>query len=309
MGLADRPYMHDDAAHSRPDVPAWLVLLVVNVIAFFVEFSHGNHSEYFYDFLKYGGLSLDGIKHGWVWQFLTFQFLHAELWHLLVNMFVLYSFGRAIEYMLGKRRFLKLYFLSGFAGGFAQILLALVSSRFADPSAPTVGASAGICGLIAAFALLNPNSVIYLFFILPIRALYFLPLLIAVSLGLLVYSFVDYGAHGAEFGGQIANGAHLGGILAGIAYVRWGDTIRASLSRWRPFQSRQRRREFIKAASMKFSRWPHAQTEEPADPPSEEFISREVDPILDKISAHGIQSLTDRERRILETARAKMAKR
>lgn len=301
--------MRDEAAYGRPDVPAWLIILVVNVIAFFVEFSHGSHSEYFYNFLKYGGLSLDGIKHGWIWQILTFQFLHAGLMHLLVNMFVLWSFGRAIEYMLGKRGFLKLYFLSGFAGGIVQILLSLISVRFGNPASPTIGASAGICGLIAAFALLNPNSVIYLFFILPMRALYFLPLLIAISLGLLIYSFVDYGAHGTEFGGQIANGAHLGGIMAGIAFVRWGDAIRSSLSRWRPFQSRQRKRELIKAASMKFTHWPRTNTEEPAEPPSEEFISREVDPILDKISAHGIQSLTDRERRILEMARAKMAKR
>jgi hypothetical protein len=65
----------------------------------------------------------------------------------------------------------------------------------------------------------------------------------------------------------------------------------------------------VKAASVKSSKWPLPKADRDTDLPSEEFISREVDPILDKISQHGIQSLTARERRILETARNKMAKR
>src|SRR6185436_7175133 len=114
-----------------------------------------------------------------------------------------------LEEFLGKRAFLKLYLLSGFAGGLAQVLLGLVWPRFAGPM---VGASAGICGLVAAFALLSPQSTIYLFFIIPFRAVYFLPLMIAVTVLLMVIPSNDH----------IAHAAHLGGLLAGIAWVRFG---------------------------------------------------------------------------------------
>jgi len=80
---------------------------------------------------------------------------------------------------------------------------------------------------------------------------------------------------------------------------------------WHPLRNRARRRQLVKAATVKPGFWrtkgsgiPKAEQVEP-----EEFISREVDPILDKISAHGIQSLTPREKQILEAARSKMDKR
>jgi hypothetical protein len=225
--------------------------------------------------------------------------------HLVLNSVVLYSFGRPLEEFLGKRAFLKLYLLSGFAGGLAQVLLGLIWTRF---SVPMVGASAGICGLVAAFALLSPQSTIYLFFIIPFRAVYFLPLMIVVTVILMVIPSNDH----------IAHAAHLGGLLAGIAWVKFGwrdhgQTPWAGLferwRRWRPLQSRQRKRELVRAASLRAKPWLQTSASVQADLPTDEFISKEVDPILDKISAQGIQSLTERERRILEAARKKMAKR
>ncbi len=287
--------MRDADSRRIAAAPVWLVILIINIAVFFAEYSRGPES--YQAFQKYGALSIEGLKHWALWQFLTFQFLHAGLPHLVLNSVVLWSFGRPVEGMLGRRGFLTLYLLSGFAGGVAQVLLGLVSDRF---SGPMVGASAGICGLVAAFALLNPNSVIYLLFVLPIRTIYFLPLAIGVTLLLLaVHAPND----------NVAHAAHLGGILAGVAWVRWGAAFQERLFRWRPFRARQRRRELVKAASIKVARWPHSRPQSPDDLPEEEFISREVDPILDKISAHGIHSLTERERRILEAARNKMAKR
>jgi hypothetical protein len=75
-----------------------------------------------------------------------------------------------------------------------------------------------------------------------------------------------------------------------------------------PFASRRRKRELVQAAA-RITRWRGRTDEEAAPLPPEEFISKEVDPILDKISAHGIHSLTPRERQILEAARSKMARR
>ena len=106
-------------------------------------------------------------------------------------------------------------------------------------------------------------------------------------------------------GRGVADAAHLGGILTAIGYIRW-SMYRPNVE-WNPLKARQRKRELVQAAS-KAVRWRPRSNTTP-EMPSEEFISREVDPILDKISAHGIHSLTPREREILEAARAKMTKR
>ena len=308
MGLADRHYMREQSGFGRfgplPPVTAWFVILLLNVIVFVAQNSGG--AKWDRGFVDYGALSLDGLKRGFIWQFLTFQFMHGGLGHLVLNSLGLYFFGRPVESILGKRTFLQIYILSGFAGGVVQILLALASSRF---DGGVVGASAGICGLIAAFALLNPQTTIYLFFVLPIRAVYFLPLMIVTTILFILIPGED----------NVAHGAHLGGILAGIIWVKFGwhrdyvrlpwDGLFERLRRWKPLQSRQRKRELVRAASVRGGSWRQTPIEAESEMPAEEFISKEVDPILDKISAHGIQSLTERERKILEAARKKMAKR
>src|ERR1051325_7214627 len=174
MALADRTYMRSESVNRGWSLT--LVILVVNIVVFLAEYVNGQQSHE--AFLEYGALSLEGIKRGFVWQFLTYQFLHGGLPHLVLNSLCLYFFGRPLEDALSKRTFLKLYLLSGLAGGVVQVALGLLSPRF---GVPMVGASAGICGLIAAFALLHPDSTIYIGFFLPIRAKYFLPLTILVS--------------------------------------------------------------------------------------------------------------------------------
>ena len=109
-------------------------------------------------------------------------------------------------------------------------------------------------------------------------------------------------------GDNVAHGAHLGGMLAGFVFIRWGGNLQVSLSNWRPRQARQRKHELVRAAIVRGRPWRTAPAAADAELPPEEFISREVDPILDKISAHGIQSLTERERKTLEAARKKMTK-
>jgi membrane associated rhomboid family serine protease len=250
-------------------------------------------------------LSYEGIGAGRFYQLLTFQFLHGGFWHLLMNMIGLYFFGRAMEEMLGSRGMLKLYLLSGVVGGLAQVGLAVA---FGDKfKAPVVGASAGIFGLIAAFATRVPDQPItmLIFFVLPVtfkaRVLLIIEACIALAgiLGPLLSRPVS--------AGNVANGAHLGGMLAGIAWIRCGSWQRSPFNFWRPFWRRpQPRRAPPRTASKRPWRSAAGKAE---DLPPAEFISREVDPILEKISAHGIHSLTERERQILEAARSKMARR
>src|SRR2546426_723843 len=177
--LADRHYMRRD--HTPVEVSLTMVVLVVNIVVFFLE--HINRAQSRSAFLEYGALSVAGLKHGFIWQFITFQFLHDGLPHLVLNSVGLYFFGRAVEGMLGKREFIKLYLVSGILGGVLQALLGFIVPRFGGPM---VGASAGIYGLVAAFAVLAPNSNIYLFFVLPVRARYLLPVMIFLPLVLLL---------------------------------------------------------------------------------------------------------------------------
>jgi hypothetical protein len=108
-------------------------------------------------------------------------------------------------------------------------------------------------------------------------------------------------------GGNVAHAAHLGGMLTGMVFVRYAIYWHWRWPRFTQASGRQPRR-LVNVHAQSSGLWgtKHAA---PEDLPPDEFLSKEVDPILDKITAQGIQSLTERERRVLEAARAKMAKR
>jgi membrane associated rhomboid family serine protease len=251
--------------------------------------------------VDYLALSLDGLKHGYVWQLLSFQFLHANFLHLFFNAFTLWMFGREVEEVLGKPRFLTLYFLSGAIGGLVQALLALVSYNLFG--GPVVGASAGIFGVVAAFTMIAPERVLTMlaFLVIPINMKAKMLLLLETAVAVLGIFFPN------AIGAHMAHAAHLGGILTGVVFMKLSLT--ASDSGWSPFESKRQKRELLRAVSIKIPKWPHGPVENPGEATQSEFISREVDPILDKISQHGIQSLTEHERKVLEAARNKMAKR
>jgi hypothetical protein len=202
-----------------------------------------------------------------------------------------------VETALGRRHFLTLYLTSGIIGGLVQMLFAVLMPNYFD--APVVGASAGASGLVAAFAILYWQERFSLL-------IYFIPVsmtgktLLAVSLGLAFVGMLIPNS-------GIANAAHLGGILTGGFYVRL--FIQGQWSHWR-FSTRSiGPREFASPRTGKTSFWRSGADQSDEDLSTDEFVKSEVDPILDKISRHGIQSLTERERQVLEKARNRMAKR
>lgn len=291
--LDDRSYMQRES--WRPRWWSYTVLLMVaNVLVFVLQ--EINFAYIRFDIGRYFALSNEGLSHGYLWQLLTFQFLHDGPWHLAFNMLALYFFGRVVEERLGRATFLKIYFLSGVAGGLLQAGLGWISPQHFGSE--VVGASAGVLGLITAATLIEPDSMILLFFVLPVKARYLLYAIAGISV---FYIFIPSS-------GGVAHGAHLGGILGCWAYFHYGPLLSDYFDRRRTRRiARSRSRELI---NVNFGK-PGWGRKHPAaeDVPPEEFISREVDPILDKISAHGIQSLTPTERKILEEARAKMEKR
>lgn len=296
--LDDRSYMRSETGRNRWS--ATTILLALNAVCFLIQSLAGFYTHFPVN--EYFALSTDGLRNGFVWQLVTFQFMHAGLFHLLFNCIAIYFFGRAIEETVGQKTFLKLYFASGIIGGLVQILGALVlPSHF---GAAVMGASAGAFGLIAAFATLFPDRslTMLLFFIIPInmRAKYLLIFSAAFAIfGILIPN------------DNVAHAAHLGGMLAGIFYIRAIVLSHRTFSNWRPFGRAPSVRELVNANAAKRPSWrkPKSAPPQSDELPPAEFISQEVDPILDKISAHGIHSLTERERQILDAARKKMAKR
>lgn len=296
--LHDREYMRGPSFDYRRSLT--LTLTIALLVLFVVQSCLMFYARLPLD--DWFALSLDGFRQHRYWQLLTFQFMHSTPWpwHVLFNCVALYFLGRSVEETLGKKRFLALYLLSGFAGGALQLLTTWILPN--HPDFPVLGASAGIMGLLAAYAMMFPMrdiTIFILFFPLNVRVQYVFWFALALSaFGTLI-----------PFDG-IAHAAHLGGLLTGIALMRWGMNPARSWAEWNPLSRKMRREQMIRAATISPGKARRrAQLQETQELPSEEFISKQVDPILDKISAHGIQSLTDRERQILQAARAKMAKR
>jgi membrane associated rhomboid family serine protease len=289
--LEDRDYMRQP--EYGPHISLTVVLLVVNAIVFLIEcFTLGSPPRFSEHNLF--ALSVTGLKHGFVWQLLTYQFMHANLWHILANSWAIYLFGRAIEETLGQKLFLFLFLVGGMLGGIFQIVAALLWPGLFG--GPVVGASAGGFGLMAAYAVLFPERELTLLF----------PPVTFHAKTLLIFSIV-LAVLGIVFPiDHVANAAHLGGMLTGVVFIRHFVQGRGLPWGFNPDPSVPR--EYAGPRAGKDSLWRSTASQPDEGLSTDEFVKSEVDPILDKISRQGIQSLTGRERQILEKARARMAK-
>lgn len=146
----------------------------------------------------------------WLWQAVTYIFIHADFWHFFFNAFMLWMLGRLLEPEMGSRKFL-LYFLACGAAA------ALVTAAWTPASLrPVIGASGAVFGLLGAFAFLHPDDVVYFYFFFPMSARTMALLLGAVELVMTV----------ARTGSKISSVTHLGGLAAGLAWL-WAER------RWR----------------------------------------------------------------------------
>jgi rhomboid family protein len=149
-------------------------------------------------------LSADAaIRTFMIWQVFTYMFVHFGLMHLLFNMLALWMFGTPIEQSWGTRRFLKFYLLCGVVAG---VCVLIVNMLVGDWRTPTLGASGGVFGLLVAFGILFPDTMILMFFIFPMKAKYAVMIYVAIEL---------LATFGPNTG--VSTIAHLGG--AAFAYV------------------------------------------------------------------------------------------
>lgn len=176
-----------------------------------------------------------------VWQPFTYLFLHdvGSIWHILTNMFMLWMFGRELELVWGKNRFLRYYFLTGVGAGLLNVIVKtapalLLRGLPQTASIPTIGASGAIFGILVACAILFPD-----------RRVYIIPFPVAISMRtvvivMTVLTFLGTFGLGDD---QISHLCHLGGLAIGYVYLRRDSflySLRNSVSDWQ--QKRNRRR-------------------------------------------------------------------
>jgi membrane associated rhomboid family serine protease len=163
------------------------------------------------DIVSWFSLIPASVRHGYVWQVVTYSFLHSGLWHLLGNMLMLWMFGSQFEMDWGTFRFLEFYFFCVIGAALSTIAVAYIRLLGLTPFIPTVGASGGIYGILLAFGILYANREIMLFPIpFTIKAKYFVIGLIFITLYLSLN-----GSAG------VAYVAHLGGLLFGFLFIRF----------------------------------------------------------------------------------------
>jgi len=239
-------------------------LIIANVSVYIIQMFSGRNFLYTFGLVPYRV-----TRNLWVWQILTHMFVHGGLFHLLINLFVLWMFGRPIEREWGTRTFLKYYFICGLGSG-VFILLTSLNSR-----TPAIGASGAIYGILVAFAMLYPDSIIYLYYLFPIKAKHF-----AILVGVIAF----LGGISARRS-NIAHFGHLGGLLVGYLYLKfdvWKHLIRPA----KIFALFRLPR--IKLRKGKKYR------------PKNNEIEERVNQILDKILLHGVDSLSIEEKRIMD---------
>lgn len=185
--------------------PATKALVIANGVVFALQVFDGIAGGG--AFVRNFGLQPYSITHDlYLWQLVTYIFLHGGFFHILFNMFALWMFGGELERTWGSREFLKFFFICGIGAGISSVLM--------EPNStiPTIGASGAVYGILLAYGLLFPNRIIHLYMIIPIPAKYFVMMIGGIA-------FMSSFSGG---GGGIAHIAHLGGMVFGFLYLRSG---------------------------------------------------------------------------------------
>lgn len=221
--------------------PAIQWLVIANVAVYILE----NFLQVFQGSSGYGwflymfGLVPSGVTHGLrIWQPFTYLFLHdvRTIWHILTNMFMLWMFGRELELVWGRNRFLQYYFLTGVGAGLIEVLVKTLPIFWGYPPSdtPTIGASGAIFGVLLACAIMFPDRQVYMF---PI------PIRISMRTLVIIMTGLEFLGTFGVGGDNISHVCHLGGMLVGYFYLRRGTflySVRNSVSDWKLERNKKR---------------------------------------------------------------------
>ena len=214
-----------------PVTPAVRALIILNVVGYLLPLVAPSLT------LWLGLVPALVVERWWVWQPLSYMFLHGGLFHLLFNMLALWMFGVDLERLWGTRFFVRFYFVAGIGAAITTLVMSLLPLGFSEALyvSVTVGASGAIYGLLVAFAMMYPHRPIYLYMLFPIPARIFV----------LIVGAISFLSSISETSGGVAHATHLGGLLAGYLYLagrRGGlvSTLRSQWLRWRLARLRKR---------------------------------------------------------------------
>ncbi|HTD94793.1 MAG TPA: rhomboid family intramembrane serine protease [Chitinophagaceae bacterium] len=214
-------------------------LIIINVLVYIAQEAFGSQSQTILNLFALHDVHSVFFK---PYQLITYMFLHGGIDHILFNMIALWMFGALLENHWGAKRFLTYYLLCGLGAGVLHLIvlyfqMAPLMEEFHSASSalqleyvnspnfrvnePTLGASGAIFGCLAAFGYLFPNSLIYVYFLIPIKAKWFVFIYGALELTLAVRN---------SAGDNVAHFAHLGGAITGLIIVFfWNKTNRKTL--------------------------------------------------------------------------------
>ncbi|MEZ5414382.1 MAG: rhomboid family intramembrane serine protease [Opitutaceae bacterium] len=293
--LSDRSYMRDDYRPPKTSVVVWLIAAIV--AGFLLQTIFLRWFGVGRTFVDLFALSVDGITSGKVWTLLTYSFLHSpsNLLHVIANLLGLYFLGRELLPVMGSKRFLWFYGAAAASGGLLWLAANWTSGGV------LWGATAAVYGLLTIFACFYPNRQVtfLLFFVVPVTVK---PKYVAyVLLGLDLCGFLFYEIMGAASPFGFAHSAHLGGMLAGWVYYRYIHEGKWSFGRAASFEMPKwaRKRETASASAPKYK----------VNLTDRSDLRAEVDRILDKINSQGFGSLTDEEKRVLDSAKNLLSRR
>lgn len=280
-------------------------LLIINILMYLATITL---TRFNVDLTDLFGLHFFMARDFHIFQLITYMFMHGNFGHLFFNMFALWMFGNTLENIWGSQRFLLFYMVCGIGAGLCQELVQFIqfemitdwqgistmndSYRIALNGWNTVGASGAIYGLLLAFGMLFPNSMIYLYFLIPIKAKWFV-------IGYAVLELIS----GLSGGGNVAHFAHLGGMLFGLILILYWkkhglNGPNFDLKKWKGWFWRFKDRK-------KYTRFQEVKDEPQVAHSDDEYNrqkaerDRKVDAILDKVSKSGYASLTDEEKEFL----------
>jgi len=280
MGIYDRDYTQESPGWRSQYAPQMRIglprltpavknLLIINIAVFFIGIIFFPRNILFgggYISLLEKWFSVFPISIGYalqIWRLITYQFLHADITHVLFNMLGLYFLGPTLERHWGSKRFLFFYLLCGAAGGLFYPLLVVLGWLGAGPM---IGASGAILGMLVACAILFPHFVVF-FFLFPV------PIRLAAIILTIIYT-ASLLMMGTNAGGDAA---HLAGMAAGAAYVFL-----------QPWKAKIKLR-------IQTAQWENKIAEH-------KKLQAEVDRILEKVHNFGIHSLSAKEKKTLQKA-------
>jgi len=207
-----------------PATPTIKTLIIINVAVFLLQTLEHLLGVSF--LVPYFGLVPWRVTHEFfLWQFVTYMFLHGDPFHLFFNMLALYMFGNELERYWRRRGFLTYYFLTGIGAGVCSWVVGVNSATV------IIGASGAIYGLLLAFAIIDPERIVLVSFLFPVKVKY-----LVLFMGFIAFWFSIVGGEP-----RVAHIAHLGGMLVGLVFLKG----RPWLDRLRLFQE-QRKREALK---------------------------------------------------------------